>query len=106
MKHTTSSLFVNRLTTMKILLIIHILFITFISIDAAAGNLQGTYKPDGKCVPSSTCCCSTGVTTISSQPPNDGVNVSGDLDGGSGCRGFASLGAVFQVGYFICITGL
>lgn len=66
----------------------------------SAGKLVGTYTPDGKCVPSSTCCCSTGPMSISSQPPNDSVNVNGDLDGGTGCHGFTSLQAVFQVRTF------
>jgi hypothetical protein len=62
-----------------------------------AGNLVGTNKPDGNCKPTSTCCCSTGTTSVTSQPPNDSVNVTGDLDGGTGCHGFTSLQSVFSV---------
>uniref|UniRef100_A0A0A9XY49 Uncharacterized protein n=1 Tax=Lygus hesperus TaxID=30085 RepID=A0A0A9XY49_LYGHE len=63
------------------------------------GTLEGTYKPvegEKQCVPSTRCCCSTGETTIKSTPPNSQIVVSGDLDGGPGCHGFRTLGAIFE----------
>lgn len=80
-------------------LLLNILFLAHTN-GQQTGKLEGVYKPNGNCVPSSTCCCSTGTTSVTSEPPNTSVTVSGSLDGGTGCKGFNSLGAVFTVSSF------
>jgi len=64
---------------------------------SAQADVYGTFIPDGKCVPSISCCCATGPIKIAPADAGDGAVVTGDLDGGSGCRNFGSVTSVFSV---------
>ncbi len=60
----------------------------------------GWYNPDGKCVPSASCCCAKSPVNLAKSASGDGVVVTGDLDGGAGCRNFGSITSVFSVRYY------
>lgn len=60
-----------------------------------AQSLDGTYKPDGQCKSTATCCCSVGEFTVKSSADLTKVSVKGTVDGGKGCESFTSLSADF-----------
>lgn len=63
----------------------------------------GTWEPYvATCTSTNFCCCSTSPVVVTKSSEGSGLVLTGDLDGGAGCRGFASIGAVFA--YFPYIT--
>jgi hypothetical protein len=80
----------------KSLLCICLTVILAITTIVTAQKLSGTYVPDGQCVPSDTCCCSTGPATITSSDDNTKINFAAAVDGGKGCQNFKQLSAAFD----------